>query len=201
MILKNIFSLRLRVLFLVFLCEAGRTSSGQLPANPMDPARDPVKRTFVIMGCNRIQHKDWKRIKADDPSSANLPQLQQTFQDIAHLDPTPSTLFFMGDLVVNLEDDDGEELKMQLDAWTSLYKASPLAGKTTLVPLPGNHEMLKKVGEEKDRDEEIEVPNPATNARWLKWLRRSGFDSFAKVANGPTDDPRTRTSSPMTRAR
>ena len=68
MILKNIFSLRLRVLFLVFLCEAGRTSSGQLPANPMDPARDPVKRTFVIMGCNRIQHKDWKRIKADDPS-------------------------------------------------------------------------------------------------------------------------------------
>ena len=64
-----------------------------------------------------------------------------------------------------------------------------MAEKTTLVPLPGNHEMLKKVGDDKDRDEEIEVPNPATNARWLKWLRDSGFDSFAKVANGPTDAP------------
>jgi len=44
----------------------------------------------VFMGCNRIQHKDWKKIKTDDPSSANLAQLHQTFQDIAHLDPVPA---------------------------------------------------------------------------------------------------------------
>ena len=177
------------VLCLVLLCIAGIPSFGQAPANPMDPARDSVKLSFVFMGCNRIQHKDWKKIKTDDPSSANLAQLRQTFQDIAHLDPVPPYLFFMGDLVVNLEDDDGKALKKQLDAWTVLYKASPLAEKMTLVPLPGNHEMLKKVGDDKDRDEELEVPNPATNARWLKWLRDSGFDTFAKMANGPTNAP------------
>jgi hypothetical protein len=160
---------------------------GQSPTSPAGFARDPVKLSFVFMGCNRIQHKDWKKIKAEDPSSANLPQLQQTFRDIAHLDRVPPYLFFMGDLVVNLEDDDGKALKKQLDAWTSLYKALPLAAKTTLVPLPGNHEMLKKVDEDKDKDEVIEVPNPATDARWLKWLHDNGFDTFARAANGPTD--------------
>ena len=187
MFFRSSISFRLGFVALVFLCLAGSPAFGQSLTNPAGFARDPVKLSFVFMGCNRIQHKDWKKIKADDPSSANLPQLQQTLHDIAHLDQVPPYLFFLGDLVVNLEDDDGKTLKKQLEAWTSLYKASPLAAKTTLIPLPGNHEMLKKVGDDKDKDEEIEVPNPATDARWLKWLRESGFDSFAKAANGPTD--------------
>ena len=149
---------------MAFLCFAGSPALAESPTERAGFARDPVKLSFIFMGCNRIQHKDWKKIKADDPSSANLPQLEQTFRDIVHLDHVPPYLFFMGDLVVNLEDDDGKTLKKQLDAWTSLYKASPLAAKTTLVPLPGNHEMLKKVGDDKDKDEEIEVPNPATDA-------------------------------------
>jgi hypothetical protein len=195
MSIKRLFLVVPVVPCLVFLCVAGGTSFGQASVNPQAPvkttdlARDPVKFSFVFMGCNRIQHRDWKKIKADDPSSANLPQLHRTFRDIARLDPAPPYLFFMGDLVVNLEDDDGEALKKQLDAWAVLYKASPLSPKSTLVPLPGNHEMLKKVADDKDKDGETEVPNPATNARWLKWLRDSGFDSFAKVANGPTDAP------------
>ena len=48
--------------------------------------------------------------------------------------------------------------------------------------------MLKKVHEDKDDENKVEVPNPATDARWLKWLR-SSFDTFAKAANGPTDAP------------
>ena len=148
----------------LFLCVTASLALGQSLADSGGFARDPIKLSFVFMGCNRIQHKDWKKTKADDPSSANLPQLQQTFHDIANLDQVPPYLFFLGDLVVNLEDDDGKTLKKQLEAWTSLYKASPLAAKTTLIPLPGNHEMLKKVGDDKDKDEEIEVPNPATDA-------------------------------------
>jgi len=79
------------------------------------------------------------------PSSANLPQLRQSLNDISQLQPRPSSLFFMGDLVVNLADDNGKTLKKQLDAWTELFNASPLTGKVTLIPLPGNHEMLKSV--------------------------------------------------------
>jgi hypothetical protein len=172
---------------LVFLSVAGGPSFGQTRANSADRAQDPLKLSFVFMGCNRIQHSDWKTIKKDDPSSANLPQLGQTFQDIAQLQPQPSFLFFTGDLVVNLEADDGKTLKKQLEAWTELYKASPVAGKLTLIPLPGNHEMLEKVHEDKDDDDKVEVPNPATDAPWLKWLRESGLDHFARVANGPTN--------------
>jgi hypothetical protein len=151
-------------------------------------AQDTIKLSFVFMGCNRIQHSDWKTVKKDDPSSANLPQLKRSFKDIERLQPRPLYLFFMGDLVVNLEDNEGETLEKQLSAWTELWNASPLAAKVTLIPLPGNHEMLKKIHEDKDSDEKVEVPNPATGARWLKWLHRSQFDTFAKAANGPSKD-------------
>jgi hypothetical protein len=155
--------------------------------NPGGAAQDPIKLSFAFMGCNRIQHSDWKKIKDDDPSSANLPQLQRSFEDISKLVPRPSHLIFTGDLVVNLEDDDGKALKHQLKEWTKRFQASPLAGKVTLVPLPGNHEMLKKIHEDKDDEDKIEVPNPATDGRWLEWLQESGFDAFAKAANGPTN--------------
>ena len=204
-----------------------------VPATAQEPSQDPVKLSFIIMGCNRIQSKDWALLTVYDPSSANLPQLKQTFEDITQLKPVPRYLFFMGDLVLNLEADDGQTLDKQLIAWTALYKASPLAGLTTLIPLPGNHEMLKTVDEDsgknrdkkdgsskhkksdrdrkgdkdndekdgKDKDkkggkdedhEEAEVPNPATDPRWLKWLRDSGFDTFARAGNGPTDAPPNR---------
>ena len=207
------------------------------PATAQEPGQDPVQLSFIIMGCNRIQSKDWAVLSVYDPSSANLPQLKQTFEDISQLKPVPRYLFFMGDLVLNLEADDGQTLEKQLVAWTALYKASPLAGLTTLIPMPGNHEMLKSVEEDdvkdngkkggagkhkksdgdkerkgdkdndekggkvKDKDkkggkdedhEKAEVPNPATDPRWLTWLRDSGFDTFARVGNGPTDAPPNR---------
>ncbi|MBV8076592.1 MAG: metallophosphoesterase [Planctomycetaceae bacterium] len=165
-----------------------RDGAQEPPGPRVSHASDPVTLTFVFLGCNRIQHSDWKATKAMNPSSANLPQLKQTFRDIARLEPAPALFFFMGDLVVNLEDDDGKVLKKQLDAWTDLFNAGPLAGKITLVPLPGNHEMLRKLKPDKDADK-VEIPNPATSARWRKWLHQSGFDRFAKAANGPTGAP------------
>ena len=165
MVFKSVFRPSLFGLCLATMFPASGPAFGQARAEPAARAADPVKLTFVFMGCNRIQHKDWKKIKADDPSSANLPQLRQTSKDVARLDPVPPYLFFAGDLVVNLEDDDGGALKKQLDAWTSLYRTLPLAVKTALVPLPGNHEMLKKVAADKDDEDKVEVPNPDTDAR------------------------------------
>jgi hypothetical protein len=142
--------------------------------------QDSVKLSFVFMGCNRIQHHDWKAIKDTDHSSANLPQFQQSAVDISQLTPIPPYL----------ESDNGDKLKKQLDAWTKLYDKSPLAGKLTLIPMPGNHEMLQKLDDSKDKDDddEVEVPNPATDPRWVEWLHKSKFDKFAKAANGPSKD-------------
>ena len=95
---------------------------------------DSIKLSFVFMGCNRIQYEDWDRIKAGDPSSANLPQLQQSLEDISQLHRLPSHLFFTGDLVVNDWPNDQQThhdvtmLKNQLNAWTMLYKKSQLPG-------------------------------------------------------------------------
>jgi hypothetical protein len=140
--------------------------------------KDSVKFSFVYVGCNRLQEGDWKNIEDTDPSSANLPQLNQTFADIASLNPLPKYFFFVGDLVVNLKADDGTRLKDQLEAWTPLFTASPLSGKVTLVPLPGNHEMLQQ------NQAGDEVPNPACDPVWTKWMSDNGFDQFG--GNGPT---------------
>jgi Calcineurin-like phosphoesterase len=175
------------IVSLLLLCLLVGVKQTVARENPEGAAQDPIKLSFAFMGCNRIQHSDWKKIKDDDPSSANLPQLQRSFEDISKLVPQPSYLFFTGDLVVNLEDDDGKVLMHQLKEWTKRFHASPLAGKVTLVPLPGNHEMLKKIHADKDDEDKIEVPNPAIDGRWLEWLQESGFDAFAKAANGPTN--------------
>jgi hypothetical protein len=137
---------------------------------------DEVRSSFAYVGCNRIQHSDWKKIESTDPSSANQPQLTQTLQDIAGLSPAPQFFFFVGDLVVNLEPDQGTVLKQQLDAWMPIFDASPALTRTTLVPLPGNHEMLQKVNG-------TEIPNPATDPIWVTWLRENRLDGCA--GNGP----------------
>lgn len=161
------------------------------PANSADPKDPKLKLSFVFMGCNRVDHKDWDP-KAN-PSSANLPQLKQSFADIAALDPAPALFFFTGDLVMNLAEDKGDTLKGQLAAWTDVYtKHGPAKGKTTLVPLPGNHEMLMEIKlDKKDKDGKHikeEVPNKHSDSVWLDWLKTSKFDTYAKVANGPKPD-------------
>jgi hypothetical protein len=146
-----------------------------------------VALSFIVLGCNRIQESDWAKTRSRNPSSANVPQLRQTFLDITQLRPIPPYLFFMGDLVVNLAVDDGDTLRGQLDAWARLYKRDPsgIAEKTTLIPFTGNHEVLQGIFSNDSLGAKVEVLNAATHPVWLHWLARNGFDRFA--GNGPTN--------------
>ncbi len=100
-------------------------------------ATDSVVYSFVVMGCNRISKGDFN--VSTDPSSANLPQLDRTFSEIAALTPKPNLFFAMGDLV--LGESDSITLVKQLIAWKAHFEASPVkAAGIELVPIPGNHE-------------------------------------------------------------
>lgn len=113
------------------------------PNFPTPPAAD-ILFSFAFVGCNRIDDKDTLS-PFTDASTANVPQLQRTFSEIASLDPKPTFFFFLGDLVLGLEEDStilGEELR----AWVKQYESSSfsqLAGSgISLIAIPGNHEML-----------------------------------------------------------
>ncbi len=159
-------------------------------ARQPSPAQDgdEVALSFVYVGCNRV---GWSEkvdpatgAKAPLPvSTANAAQLLQTFRDVASdLDPDPAYLFLCGDIVRN-EQPGGSTLEQQLAHWQALWRGGALAGSrsTTLVPFPGNHEVLKSV--EYARDTYYEVPNPTAYATWLSWLDAHGH--FPESGNGP----------------
>ena len=92
--------------------------------------------TFAIVGCNRLDKAD----TAGDTSTANIPQLTRTFNEIAAMNPRPKFLFFAGDLTLGYTSDT-VKLASELQAWRHLYEASPLpASGVELVAIPGNHE-------------------------------------------------------------
>lgn len=142
------------------------------PPPSASAADDPVAYSFVVMGCNRINEGD---IRPDNPSTANLPQIERSFAEIARLEPAPSLLFFTGDLVFGL-DRDVLVLERQLRAWIELYRASPV-GRTSgirLVALPGNHESLRLAPGYQ------EVSNQGAEAMWL-----SVMSPYIAGDNGP----------------
>ncbi len=148
---------------------------------PAVDAMDPVVTSFAFLGCNRIGDG----AGADNlPSTANVANLVQDFTEIpdpAQHTPVPSSLFFVGDLVVN-HATGTETLRSQLEGWKAVYDGSPLATSAVqLVTGPGNHEMLAKV--ELDGSE-VEVSNPAAGAVFA-----SEMADFIPAANGPTPDP------------
>jgi hypothetical protein len=125
-----------------------------------------------------------------DPSSANVPQLTQTFADVVALKPIPRFFFFTGDLVVNQATDNGQTLEGQLNAWSLLFfgDRSKISHKTTLVPLPGNHELLQEISINTSIGKvKVEIPNPPTDDVWVDWITQNGFAQFA--GNGPTPTP------------
>lgn len=124
--------------------------------------KDPVTFSFAFFGCNRVDKADWD-VKSN-PSSANLPQLRQSFKDIAAIKPMPKILFAVGDLVLGYGNDQGEEARKQLDAWIAEYRTSPIRGKLALVPLSGNHELNTKIGDERKE-------NLYTTSMWNEWVR------------------------------
>ena len=150
--------------------------------------KDPVTFSFAFFGCNRIDKGDWD--KTANPSTANLPQLRQTFTDIMAIKPMPKILFATGDLVLGYGDDKGEEVRAQLDAWIAEYRNSPLRGKIALVPMSGNHEMNIKKGS--DRMESLH-----TTAVWNDWIKTNHLmptNPNGPKAGGPdelTDDQST----------
>jgi hypothetical protein len=117
----------------------------------------------------------------DDPSTANLPQLQRTLADIAAMQPPPDFIFLTGDLVLGLTPD-LETLRSQLEAWVQLYRASP-AGQNPairLVALPGNHE-----SQVPDGDNQCGVSNPGAEAVWLDVMAPYIAGNNGPKAGGP----------------
>lgn len=147
-----------------------------LASTPIAPAKvDPVEFSFAFFGCNRLEKEAWD--KSSNPSSANLPQLRRTLADIYAIKPRPALLFATGDLVLGYEDDHGETVRSQLDAWIAEYRKSPLAGKIELIPIAGNHELNRKVAKNK-------ISSPYTVQVWSDWLTRNGL--MPRNPNGPT---------------
>ena len=138
-----------------------------------------VVLSFVYTGCNRLDRHDVDKF----PSSANVPQLTQTFSDISKIEPAPGLFVFAGDLVVNLRGDQGKTLRSQLNHWFSLYENSPLARtneKIPFIPIMGNHES--------DVYSDVlqgEYPDAANAEVWLDWIKQHHFDRYA--GNGPAE--------------
>ena len=110
--------------------------------------------------------------REENRSTANVSELRATFRDIAPL--KPRLLFALGDIVNGYADDQGQTLRSQLDEWTKLVSVS---AETSLVPVPGNHELNRK-------RKKLRQANAPTDAVWTDWLQRNRFDGYA--GNGPT---------------
>ncbi len=152
--------------------EVTALDAGDAAAHDAAPADAPSETLrFAFVGCNRLQSKD---ATAANPSTANVAQLQRTFDEIAALDPKPSVFFLAGDLVLGLTD--APTLKAQLEAWKPLWEASSAkAAGIRLIALPGNHE-----AETKDASG-TEVPYDGAEATWL-----AAMAPYIAGSNGPT---------------
>lgn len=90
-------------------------------------SKNDILFSFAVIGCNREDKAD---LSPDNPSTANLEQLNRTFQEIAQLSPNPKFLFFAGDLVYGYTPDT-TQLENELKAWLEVYNHSPLASSAT----------------------------------------------------------------------
>lgn len=143
-------------------------------------ATDPngVAYSFVVVGCNRVNAAD----TVGDPSTANVAQLTQTFQDVAALQPRPKFFFFAGDEVLGYTNDT-TVLAKQLTAWRSLYEASALPSSgIELVAIPGNHETQNAA----------KVSTAAAERTWLRvmapYITRGGNGPVAGGADNLQTD-------------
>ncbi len=105
---------------------------------PCTSAEDSVAFSFVVLGCNRVDRADTNT--EVNPSTANLAQLDRTFEEVQQLSPKPTFLFMAGDLVMGYQADTNK-LAAELMAWRKHYEQSTIAKSgITLVAIPGNHE-------------------------------------------------------------
>ena len=87
------------------------------------PKADTVLYSFVTIGCNRIDKGD---LSPSNASTANLNQLNRTFNDILSLKNKPNFLFFVGDMVLGYTGTDTATLASELRNWVSIYENSGL---------------------------------------------------------------------------
>lgn len=155
------------MLAIVFIASAA--SADNVEAHKRDGHK--VAYSFVFMGCNRVLKGDKS---PDNPSTANLAQLERSFTEIAALRPQPKFVVFTGDMVLGLTAD-LSELRHQLDAWIDVYRNSDLGQdrKIRLIAMPGNHESL--IGEKG-----TQASNPGAEEVWL-----AAMQPFIAGNNGP----------------
>jgi len=145
------------------------------------PPDQEIEVSFAVIGGSRLGAEDVVRQRLSNPSSANLLEVHQTFEDIVKLPVIPRFTFMTGDMVNNLAVDHGETLRYQLEAWEQVVKDSVLWDRSELIPMAGNHEVLKVIGPNR------EVPNPACYPIWERFVRDHGMARHG--GNGPTDRP------------
>ncbi len=172
---------RAAVSILAIVLFIGSPASQASPASPGDGRAEPLRAheiaySFVFMGCNRVLKGDKS---PDDPSTANLPQLERSFTEIAALRPRPDFVVFTGDLVLGLTAD-LNELRNQLDSWIDVYRNSALGrdSKIRLIAMPGNHESL--IGEK-----DAQTSNPGAEAVWLAEMQPFIAGNNGPAAGGP----------------
>lgn len=143
------------------------------PALASSESQDPTVYSFAFFGCNRVSSGG----ASNDPSTANVGQLQADLDQLPTLSRVPSYLFFLGDLVLN-EQPGSATLQQQLSAWVQLYQsyASPIP----LAAITGNHEVLVQTGD----SDQTELPNPATLPVWTALMA-----PYLRNDNGPTTAP------------
>jgi hypothetical protein len=137
-------------LIAIFGCFAGAANAQSEPSRASAAATppDPALYRFVVLGDDRVSN-----FSADNPSTANVNQLDRSFAEIAALSPAPAYIFFNGDLVLGPGKGTTQQLdarlKSDLEAWLlhNKWPAAPLPA-TQLVPIPGNHELNWKAQEQ-----------------------------------------------------
>lgn len=169
------------LIFLLLICvlysckdkKSGSAADVMMDGQPLSDTTinpDSVLFSFVFMGCNRVDGKDTGNSNTN-ASTANIPELQRTFNEIAALPVKPAYYFFLGDEVLGLVNDTGV-LSNQLAAWKQQYQntafsALPASG-IQLVAIPGNHEMLFEQKTKKGKQEE--VPNANALQIWMNQM-------------------------------
>ena len=157
-------------------------SSPQAKPNPATPSA--VTLSFAHVGCNRVGWSAETNAEGQEiplpKSTANEPQLMQTFHDVGRVvKPVPTWLFLAGDIVRN-EQPGSATLQEQLDLWQRLWLAGKPEG-LNLAAFVGNHEALESV--EYSPNEYYEVPNAPAYDTWLSWLTANGH--WPTQGNGP----------------
>jgi len=157
--------------FFVFLIAAMVAAAGCGGSSNDSTSPSPVAFSFVFVGCDRVLAAD---ATPDNPSTANLAQLERDFAEIPRLKPRPTIAFVVGDLVLGLNADLAK-LRDQLENWKKLYRDSPLghAHSIRLVAIPGNHEML--IGSKGSQ-----TSNPGAEDVWL-----DAMSEYIAGDNGP----------------